>query len=534
MKQYLKLLMAREGKEVLGKKGSNLWILTLVLVATFMSIAFSKGSMNYLEDKMADPFTNWVSINKDTVPNDKFNQFRKQLLQPEMADSFDYCNVLMDQYLGLNIQGPNSGRVEYLSIRFFEHLHIPIVNTILDKKNVVEGCWVDSTLLIDKTLGFIVSIDALQRLGYSSDNLPPYIHFLSSIKEEHITDLNLDSLGLIPYQKKFLPMALPILAVVRKLPGNVSMVSANFFYEQYHYNDLTSPFAVTSHVSDYLHHLVYWVSDEVGQKTFTEFAKQQAKTGIDVSVYDESEKYIAMKPWKKGKMLTIDVGGEQQSIEIFNAVDKAVNSRWDESLVQRVYPLDTKECPSPRSDYLSVEFRSLKHIREFENFAKHGKYDEGKEYGISIEMEKVHSMENFNAVATMAGILSAAMVIFSIVCIIMFLVNMLQSYFQKVKRNLGTFKAFGMNTRELTQVYILILITIVLAAVVMALMITWAIQGLLPLLGVEKDGFNYLSLWNTTTYVATTVILVSTILTVIVVMTRMMRQTPGDLIYDRN
>ena len=148
-------------------------------------------------------------------------------------------------------------------------------------------------------------------------------------------------------------------------------------------------------------------------------------------------------------------------------------------------------------------------------------------------MEKVHSMENFNAVTVMAIILSSAMVIFSIVCIIMFLVNMLQSYFQRVKRNLGTFKAFGMNTRELTQVYILILITIVLAAVVMALIITWAIQDLLPLLGVEKDGFNYLSLWNITTYVATAVILVSTIMTVIVVMTRMMRQTPGDLIYDR-
>ena len=55
----------------------------------------------------------------------------------------------------------------------------------------------------------------------------------------------------------------------------------------------------------------------------------------------------------------------------------------------------------------------------------------------------------------MAAILSAAMVIFSIVCIIMFLVNMLQSYFQKVKRNIGTFKAFGMNAAELIYVYVI-------------------------------------------------------------------------------
>ena len=111
---------------------------------------------------------------------------------------------------------------------------------------------------------------------------------------------------------------------------------------------------------------------------------------------------------------------------------------------------------------------------------------------------------------------------------------MLQGYFQKVKRNIGTFKAFGMNGRELIQVYIIILVAIVLAAVIMALIITWGIQGLLPIMGMEKEGFNYLSLWNTTTYIATAVIIVSTILTVIIVMTRLLSQTPGDLIYDRN
>lgn len=528
MKQYLKLLMVREAKEVLGRGGSNLWLLTLVLVATFTSIAFSEGSMAYLEDKMADPFTNWVSINKDTVSNNKFNDFREQLLKPEMADSFDYRDVLMDQYLGLNIQGPNNGRIEYLSIRFFEHLQTPIVNTILEERNIADGCYVDSTLLIDKTMGFIVTIDALKRLGYNSDSVPAYINYLSPVNEEHAHDLNMDSLGLVPTDstKKYLPVALPVLAVVRKLPNNVSMVSANFFYEQYHYNDVTNPFAVTSHVSDYLHHLIYWVNDEVGQDKFTQFVKQQAPKDIEVSVYDESKRYLYMKSWKSGKILTIDVGGEHQGIEVFKAVDKAINSHWNEFHVQRVFDFDTYEMPSPRSDYLSVEFRSLKHIREFESFAN--------KKGISLEMEKVHSMENFHAVTVMAGILSAAMVIFSIVCIIMFMVNMLQSYFQKVKRNLGTFKAFGMNSSELIKVYIIILVAIVSTGVILALLITWGIQWLLPVMGIEKEGFNYLLLWNPTTYIATAVIFVSTIFTVIFVMTRLLSRTPGDLIYDRN
>ena len=528
MKQYLKLLMSREGKVVLGRNGSNLWILTLVLVATFASIAFSKGSMNYLKDKMADPFTNWVSIDKDTVNDNTFKSFREQLLRPEIADSFDYCDVLMDQYSGLNIQGPHKGRIEYLSVRFFEHFHTPIIKTILAHNNIIQGCRIDSTLLIDNTFGFIITIEALERLGYNRNNLPAYIYFLTSVKEEHSYDINTDSLGLEPLcineVPKFIPIALPVLAVVRKLPNNVDMVSANYFYEQYRYNQTTLPFDVITHEGNYLHHLVFWVNDEIGIETFSQFVKQQGK---DISVYDESAKYLAMKPWKSGKMVTVDVGGEYQPIEVFNEVDKAVSCQWDESQVQRVYELETDETVcSSRSDFLSVEFRSLNHIREFEAFAD--------SYGFSLEMEKVHSLENFNAVTVMATILSAAMVVFSIVCIIMFLVNMLQSYFQKVKRNLGTFKAFGMNTRELTQVYIIILITIVLAAVILALMITWAIQGILPVLGVEKEGFNYLSLWNVTTYVATGVVLASTILTVIVVMRRMLSQTPGDLIYDRN
>lgn len=126
------------------------------------------------------------------------------------------------------------------------------------------------------------------------------------------------------------------------------------------------------------------------------------------------------------------------------------------------------------------------------------------------------------------------MVIFSIVCIIMFLVNMLQSYFQKVQRNIGTFKAFGMNAGELIYTYVIILVLIVITAIAFALLATWGIQMILPVLGLEKDGFNYLSLWNGTTYVAAVVVLVSTVATVVFVMTRMLSKTPGDLIYDRN
>ena len=53
---YLKLFLKREGKVVLGRNFSNIWLLTAVLTATFLAIAFSNGSLLFLSDKMNDPF----------------------------------------------------------------------------------------------------------------------------------------------------------------------------------------------------------------------------------------------------------------------------------------------------------------------------------------------------------------------------------------------------------------------------------------------------------------------------------------------
>ena len=307
------------------------------------------------------------------------------------------------------------------------------------------------------------------------------------------------------------------------------MLSGNFLYEQFHNGGGTSPFHIPSHSDDYLRQLAFYVAEGM-DSTFCEVVKKAVpeQFSADLHIYDDAgENYQTMRTWKAGRIYKIDFGNGETDVMEYQKVANAIEaSLGDKTQVCRVFSLDTKDIASPHSMFLSVEFNSLHQINAFESFAKAHK--------IQLEMEQVHSKQNFDAVTTMAGILSAAMVIFSIVCIIMFMVNMLQSYFQKVKRNIGTFKAFGMNGKELIKVYVLILVMIVLSGVVLALLITWAIQGLLPIIGVEKDGFNYLSLWNTTTYIATAVIFISTVLTVVFVMTRLLSQTPGDLIYDRN
>lgn len=520
MKQYLKLLMVRESKEVLGKRASNLWLLTLVLVATFASIAFSDGSQLFLKDRMEDPFTNWVSIAK-TTDNERFNKFRESLMEPDTMKRYGYVGVQMDQNTNYTMRGKDDMHIHYLSLRCFEHLNTRLVKTILDETNIVDGCHTDSTLLDDYSLGFIISLDAAKKMGYDANTLPTYIHLMVNHEEGG------DSIGLKLSDDGFYPMPFPVIAVVKRLPNNVDMISSNFFYDQRENNQNTFPFNIVEN-EIYLHELRYFISDEVGVDEFTKIVKTFIPKNLigNYSVLEDAET-SNVRPWKSGKMVKVNIGDARISRDVFQKVADQISSRFDIEQVRRVHKYNVMDCSSPRGQFISIEFNDLGPIREFEGYAK--------ENGVQLDMAQVASKENFQKVSKMAQVLSAAMVIFSIVCIIMFLVNMLQSYFQKVKRNLGTFKAFGINTSELIQVYIIILMAIVFCAVVMALLITWLMQIVLPYCGITQDGgFNYLSLWNITTYIATIVILTSTVITVVVVMTRMLGQTPGDLIYDRN
>ena len=54
------------------------------------------------------------------------------------------------------------------------------------------------------------------------------------------------------------------------------------------------------------------------------------------------------------------------------------------------------------------------------------------------------------------------------------------------------------------------------------------------ILGILKDGvFDYLSLWSFKTVASIVIIILASIYTVYAVMSKLLKATPGDLIYDR-
>lgn len=517
LKEHLLLLMQREGRVVLGRHAINLWLLTLVLIATFVAVAFSNGSLIFLSDKMNDPFTNWVNITNE-FGSGRVDELREDLARPEIQTHYLFSDVQADNYGYMNMIGRKG--IQQFKCRFFGSMQTGLVSMVLDEQNVVSHGQINPQNIRDRSLGFIITSKALENMGYSTDSIPPYIGYAAYSS-------GADSLGLKMIED-FVCAPVPVLAVVKRLPMNMDMIASRYFYEQ-QTNDMTHPFNMAKESSQ--QKLCFFVKK--GVANFEEVASQVADRVLPDSLNKNIEFYTTeeelqsmLLSWMPGEVKTVYVDERAPTVLRVRMCEEIL-SHFSDLEVTRVYDYEVQDRPSHAFSFLSVNFVSLDSIRAFGNYASNN-------FGVSVEMSQVYSKENFNAVSVMANILSSAMIVFSIICIIIFIVNMLQSYFQKVKRNLGTFKAFGISSSELTMAYSLILAVIVVMAIVIALLFTWLLQLMLPELGIMKDGeYNYLSLWGMKTIWTIVVIAISTMLTVVVVLHQMLKHTPGDLIYDR-
>jgi len=510
---YFKLFVRREGKVVLGKGYSTLWLLTCVLTATFLAIAFSNASMQYLSEKMNDPFIRWMDI-----PNrqeGKFKELEYALGEPENMERFNYESYQADNYQAYMFFGASGTDIRYLRVRFFDNMQTDLMQAILADDNVVGGACIDE--IPDPTVGLFITENAIRLLGY--DAFPAYIE----IQE---ISVDADTLGFRLTADGMAHTPLPVLGIVKRLPSGVDMVASQFLFEQEN-NDNTYPFNMNNR--SYAETLTYFVPEGVDEEAFAEALKAAARETSSIPAYVDDISF--WKPeiasFRKGEYVTLR--GETTPLEPLEAaaMDAAILETWGEKGICRVFDYTFSPYETSDKSYLSVYFNSLSQIRSFETWVN-------DEYQIKVDMSQVNSKENFNAVSIMAGILSWAIIVFAIVCIVLFIVNLLQSYFQKVKRNLGTFKAFGVSNRRLISVYVLIVGAIVLSSVLIALLISFFAQEFLILIHFLKDGtYSYLSLWSVKTMVSILIIIVASVSTVFVVMRRLLRQTPGDLIYDR-
>ncbi len=521
--EHLYLLMRRESRVVLGRRAVNLWLLVLVLTATFFAIAFSAGSTAFLEEKMNDPFTNWVNIDlngtgtEDESLDEIIAKLKTVLNDDDIRSRFGFDGVQTEVNSSLNFVSTN-GSHKLFSTLFYEALSSDLIAAVLDDDNVIDACSVNPDSIVGNSIGVILTLDALRSLGYDANRPPAFVDY-------HSKSVGADTLGIAMLDDgNYARAPLPLLAVVKRLPMNKDAVTSKYLNEIR--LNIGDDCPIDMNHESYARELFFFVPSEI-----EDFEKSQIQNGLSKSISDQIDEVLEqpqvrdkLRSWKSGKIWRVYTN-PGLSLDAIKKMEQQICAVFAQSGVKRIYNYEVPDAVNytTRDNVISAHFNHLDSIGSFEHYVK-------DLFGLQIEMTQVNSKKNFWAVSEMANILTIAMIVFSIISIIIFIVNMMQNYFQKVKRNLGTFKAFGISTSELTRVYVVIIVGIVVAALVLAMIVVCLTELLLPL----KEGeYNYLILWNRKTIWAVIIILASTICSILFVMRRLLRQTPGDLIYDR-
>lgn len=507
------LFYRNETKELLGKRNKNFWLIVIILFFTFLTIGFSNGSLKYLKNKMEDPFVR--SINAP-IPATNRNAFR--IIDQYNADSlklkYHYDSIVAynkwtTYFKGDMPDSPNKG-TDGRSIPFND----PLLTKIVDPKiNHSTGGIFNS----ETDISIIVTRNLLKKLGCSEN---PAFLFRKTRDGRAIP--------------------IPIRAIVDKLPGErIDFMSTQFYYSNS--NLLGDKFLFADNKKLY----AYIVFDSLKADEFRKvcenfFLNRQSgevlePTTVDVSKYQFSYKsvFCLQVTFNNSEQIQIhQIDTLYKRFRVSNEIKTFVqnNKISDTEFIQAYFP-NTENRISRRYDYIAVNFNDLSKVDDFaEKFAE--------DSDIKLEMSKIEQMENYNFVSKLTGIMSIILIGFSVLMINIFLSNILSTHLNNIKKNIGTFKAFGIDIKRIYigMMYIFILMPLVFsllfAAVSGYLGLVYHIISLLSPFVIEKD--LYFDLFNSYTLISILVLAIVNYYSFSVIINRIFKQTPGDLIYDRN
>ena len=511
-KDAFRLFFHREGVELMGHRGGNVAILFAIFLLSILAISFSSANMDFLKYKMDDPFINWVDIvysqktsHNATTPlkdflTDTDIQSRYLFTQPQPCYTLsrDFRKAASDDDIQLD------GR----SISAFS----TIMDRILSNDNIVER---RELPISDDELSLIMTREALTRLGYSSNSYPAFVKMSLPYDTADCHRLQL-GYG----YKGYYAVNIPIAAIVDQLPGMYSYIFTSRLQNEY-YTSHGITLDITA--EDNNQSLELCGTDANIAKAEEYIKREYGTANISRSEYNQS--------WHTISRLIIDQFSDiswlnnEERIVRYNLICNNLNERGIN--VDRLYNfVSPTSVGNYTPNYYSVQMTSLDSIRSFSTALF-------KKCGIKLEMTSIDAKDNFNIIQRMAYILSSAIVGLSGIFVMILLYFLLTSHFDKIRKNLGTFKAFGLSGKFLKRLYITLILSIITisfgAAVVVAYLIAWLsslVWGFAP-------DYPYLDVINIFNLILFVVSVVGAVFIATFVTQRKLSRTPGNLIYNR-
>lgn len=520
-----------ELKTLLGKNNSNLFILVIMLFITFTAIGFAKGSLNYLEYKMKDPFINWIDVLPGIRSDGNISAIINELNTDEVKTAYnldnaigynrfhinfyDYDNIL-DYYSTAQL---DTNRIAGFPARTLD-IDDTVINEIFAPNNVVTG----RPYYDQMDIGLLVTRELLQRLNYPMNTPFVWIDFPAIDP----SDWNRQVRIAIP---------VPVRAVLHTLPGLARFASTSHFFQQ-RFVSANNPFNVLNENRFVMaFHGSANEAAQLAKKTERYINQPHVSQSFQVnSIWSE--------PWLANEqhgLHLVYVTFTPRNIpyrkinQIFHNIYNHDDFAPYHGKLYRMYDYEralTAVRPMRNYDRIALNFSNLDKLREFSAMLIDS-------YNLEIDMAQIESRENYNFVSRLTAIISFVLVAFSISSVLLFVVHLLKKHLQSIKRNLGTFKAFGVPNKFLLRIYERIALTILAMATAIALVVSalfgylGGIRQLLILFGSKMEPGRYYELMSNYLLIAIFMFVVCSIFVIQFVIRVILNHTPGNLIYER-
>jgi hypothetical protein len=506
---FLLLFAQKEGKELLGNRFRNFWFLSGILFLTFLTIGFANGSLDYLEKKMSDPFVNWVSIAVPYGRNTDIPDVRKDLLKDENVEKFGVKTI--SGYFGLILQFKNykTNNTFIANGRSIAH-DSPLLSHVFGKNNFLKG----KVHFEENSPGIIVTKGLLEKLSYDGRN--PFINMAFSIDED-----------------SSLQVALPIISIVEEMPGLYEFAFTPFFFDQRISTSHASPFRIDRQNDGSLNIFLsgHNISEVVADSLLKEFFTHNDYSNL-MPMTTLTKDTLKIVPGLSANISFYPYPDETELTLIFESINQS--PLFQSYSIYRQYAFKFNHIPvNEEFHYLSIHFEELNKIRNFRSYLV-------ENHNLDIDMSLIESKENYSFISRLTRILSVILLAFSVLSLTIYTSNVFIRHIEKIKMNLGTFKAFGLDNRLLKRIYLSLILLFVFGGILFGMASATLVGkiGFIPLilklLNYSLDlNYNFFSLNSIWTIFVVLIILFTLVVTLIFVTNKLLKKSPGDLIYNR-
>lgn len=492
-----KIFRRNEKSQLLGHGYGRLWLMSFLMLVAAGSIGFATASLNYLEDKMSNPFVSCVDIVIDQLWSHGYEELDRFVDDECHKKEYHYNSsekvwLLSSEFLNKDKRAVRlDGRTIYMNSPILER-------TIFSEENVIcKKYSVD-----DSDFGIILSNEGLKKLNDTKPDfviLPVYVDDSTSCE-----------------------VTVPVLAIVKELPDMCDFLMTHG-YAQHVLRANASHFNVSTVEFNKRMKIVCKSDDH-------DAVVNAIRSNEEFEITDENAIIPYDGSWSDEYNVIEVVTDSAEKYNLYQNLFSELKSQIHN--VYRIYELgdnlntDYDRDPQIYSCYFSMSERLPENVENFRAALK-------ETTGHRLDMSKIDSLKNLAKVQALGNILSWGIFGISIIFIIVFIYFLMSMHFQKIQKNLGTFKAFGINTTILKRIYVSIIVEMVVVsfaiAAFIAAVVTIPVNIFIPREGV----YSWVDIFVWQNGVLLIVSLLAAIITVTVTAGKMLKKSPGDLIYDR-